>query len=95
MSVPGEFDVDVFPCTLWFTFVFGLSAGIHLIPTLFITCFLGTHHPFSSAKQASSLASFNAARLQQHEEDATVTTVGDFRSFFVVFRDVRFYGVLL
>lgn len=42
--------------------------------SIYRACFLGTDHPYSTAKQASSLAPFNAERLQQHEEDATVTS---------------------
>lgn len=83
-----------FPRSLWFTLDFGPSAGIHVFSSsIYRSCFLGTDHPFSSAKQASSLAPFNAERLQQHEEDATVTS--GTRSFFVVSRDDCFYGVLL
>lgn len=64
-----------FSHSLWFTLDFGLSAGIHVFSSsIYHSCFLGTDHPFSSAKQASSLALFNAERLQQHEEDATVTS---------------------
>lgn len=74
----GEFDVEIFwsfPHSLWFTLDFGLSAGIHVFSSsIYPSCFLGTDHPFSSAKQASSLALFSAERLQQHEEDATVTS---------------------
>lgn len=77
-AVLGEFDVEIywsFPRLLWFTLDFGLSAGTHVFSSsIYRSCFLGTDHPFSSAKQASSLAPFDVERLQQHKEAATVTS---------------------
>lgn len=98
-AVLGEFDVEIYwslPRSLWFTLDFALSTGNHVFSSsIYRSCFLGTNHPFFSAKQASSLAPFNTERVQQDEEASTVTSGTRTRSFFVVSRDYHFYGVLL
>lgn len=75
----GGFDVEAYcsiPCLHWFTVVFGLyiSTGMHFFSTLFISRFPGMQHPFSSAKQASMLATFNMTGFQYFDKDATVTS---------------------
>lgn len=75
------FDVETycsFPCFSlhWFTVVFGpsISTGMHFFHSIYLSCFLGMQHPFSSAKQASMLASFNVTGFQHFDKDATVTS---------------------
>lgn len=73
----------------WFTVVFGPPSpqGCIFFPhSIYLSCFLGMQHPFSTAKQASMLASFSMTGFQHFDKDATVTSavLGSFSSFFVV-----------
>lgn len=61
------------PLALVYISFWSLHGDPFFSSSIYHSCFLGMDHPFSSAKQASSLGSLNEARLQQHEEDATVT----------------------
>lgn len=74
------FDVEAYcsiPCSHWFTVVFSpsISTGMHFFYSIYLSCSLGMQHPFSSAKQASMLASFNMTGFQHFDKDATVTSV--------------------
>ena len=90
----GGVDVEAYCSFLPLALVYSsfwssISAGMHFFPhSIYLSCFLGMQHPFSTAKQASMLASFSffLTGFQHFDKDATVTSavLGSFSSFFVV-----------